>query len=205
MTEESRIPAISQIPAYLKSYGFVIVVWVFLSILLSQPHYSILSGVLQTTFIIAWTYFGHIFAHMISERPPINILNTHVSMHHDSSGRWPRWLNLLVEAISNSLGFIILLIVQWISGIELLSTSVVLFSALLYVFIHILDYSILGNSEHRLHHIKTFCNYAPDFMDAAFGTRCEPDAPFYDQNIEVLHAVVAFLIVSIFKRNYELK
>lgn len=192
------------LPAYLKSYGAPITIWFILSVLLTQPHYSVLNGIAQTVFIMAWTYFGHIFAHLLSEHPPLNYINTHVSLHHDLSGKCPRWLNLLIEAISNSLGFGILLIVQWLLGIELLSTSLVIFAGLLYVFIHILDYSILGNHEHRLHHIKTFCNYAPDFMDVAFGTRCEPDAPYYNQNREVAHAVAAFIVVWIAKKKYDL-
>jgi hypothetical protein len=202
MTEEK--PS-NDLPAYLKSYGAPIIIWFTLSVLLTQPQYSVISGILQTLFIMAWTYFGHIFAHMVSERPPLNYINTHVSMHHDLSGRWPRVLNLIVEAISNSLGFGILLIIQWLLGVEWLSTSLVLFAGLLYVFIHILDYSILGNHEHRLHHTKTFCNYAPDFMDVAFGTRCEPDAPYYNQNREIVHAVAAFLIVWIAKKKYDLR
>ncbi len=189
---------------YVKSYGGAISVWIILSVILTQPHFSLVSGILQTLFILFWTYAGHIFLHIISDKPPLNYINTHVSMHHDTSGRWPRWLNLVVETFINGLAFGILIIFQWLIGVEWISPSLVLFAGLLYIIIHIGDYSMLGNHEHRLHHKMTFCNYAPDFMDVIFDTRCEPDAPYYNQNREAIHAAAAFLVIYLAKKKYDL-
>lgn len=189
---------------FVQSYGGTISVWIILSFILTQPHFGVVSGILQAIFILVWTYAGHIFAHIISDTPPLNLINPHVSMHHDSSGRWPRWLNLAVETLINGLSFGILIIAQWLIGVEWISPSLVLFAGLLYIIIHIFDYSILGNHEHRLHHTMTFCNYAPDFLDVLFGSRCEPDAPYYNQNREIIHAAIAFIVVWIAKKKYDL-
>jgi sterol desaturase/sphingolipid hydroxylase (fatty acid hydroxylase superfamily) len=97
---------------------------------------------------------------------------------------------------------LIILIVQHLLGVHVFSTSIVVASALLYVLIHIFDYSILGNKEHREHHEKARCNYAPDFMDVLAGTRCEPDAPYFNGNSEIIHAIVAVSVTYLLKNHF---
>lgn len=190
--------------AFLEAYAPVIVAWVGFSVLLALPQWSVGSAFLQAVFLISWSYWGHLWAHTISATYPWSLLNPHVSIHHDHVIPVPRWLNLVLETIVNFSGFFIFWILQWITGIHVLSTSMILGAGFLYIAIHILDYSLIGNEEHILHHEKTFCNYDPEFMDTLFGTRCEPNKPYKNMSHEILHALGAFAAALSLKRAFNL-
>jgi hypothetical protein len=184
---------------YIEAYGPVIVVWVYIGSLLALPKYSIWNAVLQAICILFWSYGGHVLAHKVSETGPFHKLNPHVFLHHNKSIDLPRWLELIIEAIVNFFGFFILYIVQIFFQFELFSPSLLLGAAFLYITIHILDYSVRGNTNHRLHHTKTFCNYDPEFFDALFGTLCEPEKPYTNMIWEIPHALLAFSLAGLCK------
>jgi len=188
---------------YLHSYIPTVLTWSILSMLLALPNYSITSAFFQTLFILSWSYWGHRIAHMISADYPFNLLNPHVSIHHDHVIHVPRWLNLVLEGFVDFMCFFILCIIQYITGIHIISTSLILGAAFLYVCIHIFDYSIIGRHEHILHHKLTFCNYDPEFMDTLFGTRCE-DTPYKNMNHEIIHAIYAFILAMLLKVRFNL-
>ena len=189
---------------FMNAYGITIFSWIFFSSLLALPHYSISSAVLQAIFLLCWSYGGHVFAHTLSKQFPLNYLNIHVSIHHDHLIKVPRWLNLVLETFINFICFYFLIILQSILGIHWLSTSMILGAAFLYIFIHIFDFSLLGNDQHKQHHERTFCNYDPEFFDTLFGTRCSPDTPYRDLSGEVFHAFSAFIIALFLKHRYHL-
>jgi hypothetical protein len=179
---------------FIKNYGALIFVWLILLTMLGLPKFSVLNSFLQTLFLLAWTYFGHLAIHYIPDGSFLNKLNPHIFIHHNSETPYPRWFNLLQETIFNTLSFVILLFIQYLLGVNVFSTSIVVATALIYVFVHIFDYSLFGNKEHKEHNKYARCNYAPDFMDVLFDTRCEPDAPYYNENIEIVHSVAAVAI-----------
>lgn len=178
---------------FLVAYGPAMVAWTTLSMLLALPQWSVGSAFFQSVFLISWSYWGHRWAHTVSATYPWSLLNPHVSIHHDHVIAVPRWANLALETIVNFMGFFIFWILQWATGIHLLSTSMILGAAFLYIAIHILDYSLIGRTEHTLHHTQTFCNYDPEFMDTLFGTRCESNEPYKNMTHEILHAFGAFV------------
>jgi len=184
---------------YIESYGPVVVAWICMAAFLALPKYTLWNALLQASIILLWSYVGHVFAHKISESGPFHKLNPHVFLHHNKSIQMPRWLELSIEAIVNFFGFFIIFILQKILQFELFSPSLLLGAAFLYISIHILDYSIRGNINHKLHHTRTFCNYDPEFLDTLFGTRCEPDIPYTNMNWEIPHAVGAFSLAGLFK------
>lgn len=187
------------LPEFARCYGPVLLVWIGIFSVLGVPEFTYFQSILQTIFVLGWAYFGHVLAHKISGEGPLAALNPHIFIHHYNWYGVPRWFNLVMETLTNLFGFVLLLILQWLLGVHVLSTSIVVGAALLYVICHIMDYSIRGNHEHRLHHAQHMCNYAPDFMDVLFGTRCEPEAPYWDQTHEILHGFLAVGVTLVLK------
>lgn len=184
---------------YFKAYVPTVIILISLFSLLALPNYTLPVAILQTIVITLLSYGGHIFAHAISNDGPLSYLNPHIFLHHKKLLDIPRWLELVIEAIFNFLAFYIIIIIQKLSGFHIFSTSLVIGAALLYVIIHIFDYSIHGNEKHGLHHKNTFCNYDPEFLDTLFGTRCDPEKPYTDMYEEIPHIIVAFCLTGILK------
>ena len=171
--------------------------------MLGLPTFSIVQSLLQTLLLLGWTYYGHMFAHYISQNKYIHYINPHIFIHHNNEFNVPRWVNLLQETVTNMSAFLFLLLVQYFAGVKMFSTSIVFCIALLYVIIHIADYSILGDPGHRLHHERLMCNYAPDFMDVLFDTRCEAEEePYVNKNHQLLHGIIAVCVTFALKRQF---
>ena len=187
---------------FVRSYGIVIFSWLLMISMLGIPEFTIVSSTIQVLILLLWTYFGHRLAHDMTYMNPIN---PHIFIHHLNLYNLPRWVNLLQEAIFNMSSFLIILVVQYILGLHLFSTSIVICTGLLYVLIHIGDYSIISNKGHVNHHKFHTCNYAPDFMDVLFNTRCEKqDEPYENHNIEIFHGIAAVAISFLLKNQYGL-
>lgn len=186
-------------PEYIQAYLPVMVSWTLMASLLALPNYSYSNAILQAIFVLVWSYAGHVFAHKVSSDWPFNILNPHVYLHHKKSVEMPRWLELVIEATVNFFGFFILYILQRILGLHIFSTSLLLGAAFLYITIHILDYSIIGKEDHSQHHLRTFCNYDPEFFDTLFSTRCDPEKPYTNMNTEIPHGILAFSFAFLIK------
>lgn len=193
-----------RVEEFMQSYGLVIVGWFAMISVLGLPAFSLVSCFFQTLMLLGWTYFGHVVAHYVSQNEYIHYINPHIFIHHNNEFDVPRWFNLLQETVTNMSCFLILLLVQHLAGVELFSTSIVASVALLYVIIHIADYSILGNAGHKLHHKNGTCNYAPDFMDVLFDTRCEgPEEPYVSTNYQLLHGAIAVGITAGLKWQFQ--
>ena len=177
---------------FLSAYGPALLLWATGATLLALPTFSLPSALAQAIFLLLRSYWGPRFAHLVSAHFPFNILNPHVSVHHNHEIEMSRWLSLVLEAVVNFMGFFILEIAQRLLGVQIFSTSALLGAAFLYINIHILDYSIHGDPAHSRHHEKTFCNYDPEWFDTLFGTRCDPERPYTNLSHQWFHATMAF-------------
>lgn len=189
---------------FTKAYVPTIIVWVTLSAMLALPKYSFPVALLQAAIILCWSYGGHVLAHKISSTGPLSYINPHVFLHHNKSILLPRPVELLIESITNFLGFFIIFILQKIADVEFFSPSLLIGAAFLYITIHILDYSLRGNEDHGQHHVKSYCNYNPEFFDTLFDTRCEPEKPYTNMAWEIPHAIVAFATAALVKIAFRL-
>jgi len=172
-------------------------IWLILSTLLGPPEFSYWNSFLQSCFLLFWSYAGHIFAHKVSKYYPINMINTHVALHHNAElkSQYPKWVDLSFEALNNFMGFFVLYIFQWLFGIHILSLKLILFAAFLYIGIHIFSYSLNNSKYHAEHHITPETNYSPEIFDILFHTKKE--GPYEDISFkeELLPAVVAFVFI----------
>jgi hypothetical protein len=177
----------------------IAIIWIFLGTLLGHPEYSYVSSFFQTCFLFLWSYFGHIMAHYVSESFPLNIINTHVSLHHLKEKTFPKWIDLVSESINNFLGFFSLCIFQYLLGVEWLSTKIILYSAFLYIGIHIFYYTLSKNKYHIQHHSTPNYNYSPELLDILFCTKHESDYEEISMIYELIPAVVSFYAVFFFQ------
>jgi len=184
---------------YFNAYMPTIIILSSLFSLLAHPAYSFPNAIVQILIIFLWMYFVHIFLHKLHIPGPLGILNIHVYLHHDKLIAMPRWLELCIESIANLMFISIILLIPYILNIRFFSVSLVIGVALLYTILHIYEYSIIGNKKHKLHHIHTFCNYEPEYLDTLFGTHCEPDEPYTEMYEEIPHIIVAFCLAGMLK------
>jgi hypothetical protein len=182
-----------------EAYLPTLFLWGGLGAVLGLPKFSILSCILQITILLFATYWGHVAMHTITSESPFIIFNPHVFLHHNKSILLDRRVELFIEALVDFYSFFTILIAQYIFRLEIFSTSIVLYSASLYVILHILDYSLYGDDKHGLHHKHGCCNYEPEFMDVLFGTRCDAEAPHTDMSKEFIHAIIAFVFIGSLK------
>jgi len=178
--------------------------WILLASFLALPNYTFPNAIVQAICLLIWSYTGHVFAHMVSTSWPFNVLNPHVYIHHNKQILLERNIELIIEAVVNFFGFFIIIIAQWLIGVNLFSTTMILGSAFLYITIHILDYSVYGNNDHKIHHEKTFCNYDPEFFDVLFNTRCDSEKPYKNMIGEIPHAVIASGFAYLLKLVFQL-
>ena len=133
---------------------------------------------------------------------------SHTKIHHaDKKGNVHPLLDDLFEVLLNFFvyGSIILYIVidKLLPGKHLLVKEVVLMYALFYTSLHAINYHIVENKIHKLHHNEhkksgRLCTMGPDFMDHYFGTSC--DGTYENSNVFSLNAIGAVIIVMLLKR-----
>jgi hypothetical protein len=178
------------------------IVWAGFAVMLVRKEDGLPSAVLQSLLLFYWSYMGHVYAHHASLKYPFNIINNHVSIHHEKVDGIPRWLELMLEAINNFMGFFVLYLGQKLIGIKVFNLKSILYAAFLFIGIHIFYYSVLtDNKYHRVHHDDPFHNYSPELFDIIFNTRR------YDKQYdkisfihEVLPALISYyLVIYIFK------
>jgi hypothetical protein len=178
---------------FMEAYVPTTIIWLVLLSFLAMPEYSFPSAFLQTFALFFYSYGGHVFAHYLS-KGSLSAWNPHVYLHHKKSVDMPRWLELTIEGLVDFFCFFLIILLQWATGIYLFSTRLVIGSGILYVLIHIMDYSLRGNAQHALHHGLTFCNYEPEVWDTLFDTRCQPTDPYTPMTPKIIHAVAAFTL-----------
>lgn len=143
--------------------------------LIGATEYSYQSALIQSVILYLYSYWGHVLAHNISQEYPINVINTHISIHHNENSTYSRVFNLFTETINNFFGFFILIIIQYLVGIKLLSNRIIFYSLFLYIGVHIFYYSITEYKYHVQHHITPDYNYSPELLDIIFSTKYNND------------------------------
>tara|TARA_Y100000816_G_C26101680_1_gene584088 strand:+ start:2148 stop:2729 length:582 start_codon:yes stop_codon:yes gene_type:complete len=177
-------------------------VYTFFAVNLVYKEDGYKSAILQALFVFFWSYLGHVSAHYVSQNYPMNIINTHISIHHMETNL-PRWLDLTSEGLNNFIGFFVLYIFQEVSGYTFLNLKIILYAAFLYIGVHIFYYSIAHTRYHEVHHEDEFVNFSPEILDYLFNTRkynanYEKLSVFY----ETFPAVLSYYAVKqIFKKH----
>jgi hypothetical protein len=146
-----------------------------------------------TLFIWLWIYGIHRLYHNIPSTGIFYYLNTHIAFHHAEHKTIPPWLDLTIETIQNMVWFAILYFLQEVSGVHLVPSRIILLSMLVYVSVHIVNYSMIGSDKHTKQHENPHINYGPDFLDHMFGTNS--DDSFEDMIGFVPNTILACLFI----------
>lgn len=164
----------------------------------SSPELALQLQILIGVFLVhGWVYFVHRGLHLAHAAGVLDILNTHMVYHHQSNKTIPRYLELFYEALTDLSMNLSLIPVQWLLGIELIPIPVILLFALTYSSIHIINYSIVGSTFHRRHHMTLDKNYAPDAMDHLCGTNYNEE--FEDLNPTSLNVAGVVTVLYLLK------
>ena len=94
--------------------------------------------------------------------------------------------------------FVIFYFIQKLLNIDFVPNIIIVYYALIYVSVHIINYSVFHLAKsHVIHHETTTeekktCNYGPDFADHLFGTNYDDN--FENYNHIIPNILMAFLI-----------
>jgi len=193
-----RILSKENLQEWTEPYGMTIIAASACVILLVAPDRSMLSAVFGLAFMYFWVYFFHRALHFLPTEGPLKYINTHWIFHHQPLKILDRRVELLLETVNDLVMSLIVLWLQGMTGIWIIPTSVILFYAIWYTSVHIVNYSIIGSPVHRNHHKNVGTNFGPDVLDHLFGTNHEPEK----EDIIYLapNLVIAFGIVFLLKQ-----
>jgi hypothetical protein len=132
------------------------------------PHVTFPQIFFQGTLMELYTYFGHRLIHSFSNK---NIIY-HTAFHHSNPKVIKsRCLELIVETVGELISFIgVPMLFQYVFSFQLIHPLIIVFTTLVYVSVHIVNYSIFGSETHSRHHKNPEVNFGPDFYDHLFGT-----------------------------------
>ena len=142
-----------------------------------------------------YSYFIHMFFHILPEN-----INPHY-LHHNNK-KMSRVFNLLIETLTNILFFLILYVFQRIIRYDVFPNILILYYALIYISVHIINFSLFKIESHTKHHNKqnnTYCNYGPDSIDHFLNTNCDEkweNQIHYLPNILISYIVCSYLFNS---------
>jgi sterol desaturase/sphingolipid hydroxylase (fatty acid hydroxylase superfamily) len=155
---------------WLAHYGMTIFIGAALSVILCSPERNGIIAIVGILIAYFWAYFAHRLIHVLPTEGPLKYLNTHWIFHHQPLKILDRRVELFFEFINDMCMSLSLLLIQYISGVWIVPTSVIVFHALWYSSVHIFNYSIIGSTIHRDHHAHVYKNFGPDVIDNLFGT-----------------------------------
>lgn len=138
-----------------------------------------------------YSYFIHRAYHYIPES-----INPHM-IHHKNKDI-ARIINLMIECLTDMSFFAVLYLFQNLIGYQVFPNILILYYGIVYVSIHIINFSVFGNENHEKHHNekdKKYCNYGPDPIDHIMNTNC-------DNNWEDMTHHLPNILVSYFICNY---
>ena len=152
-------------PAFLCMWG---------SGMLLTPSASLVAMCVGAMLVQLWVYLVHRGVHLLPD--VIAPLNTHVTYHHEPPPKSiHRVLELVLEFALDMSMILSLWGVQWLTGLTVVPTAMILLFALAYSSVHLIQYSLLGSEIHRIHHEREVYNYSPDSVDYMFGTKYGDD------------------------------
>lgn len=167
----------------------IYILYVFGALLTYKKQHPILT-VACISFLTFYSYIIHVAIHQLPDH-----LNIHMLFHHDNNIIHPD-IGLCIEFIYNVLFFVFFYYMQMLSGIKYVPDILIFYYGVVYISIHMVNYSIFSVRNHTIHHSmldkKVLCNYSPDIFDHYFGTNY--DECYEDFSHFIPNLVVAFLI-----------
>jgi hypothetical protein len=165
------------------------------SLILTHKTISPLRAATSIGILFYFSYFVHIFFHNLPD-----IFNIHINCHHDVESNKNiinRYINLFIEVATNVMFFVIFYFIQMALNIDFVPNIIIVYYAIIYISVHIVNYSLLHLAKsHVIHHQTTgekkTCNYGPDYADHVFGTNYDDTFENYDHIIP--NAIISFFI-----------
>jgi len=179
---------------WMNHYAMTILVGGAFTILLAGPEAGPVKAILGISIMYFWVYFIHRALHFLPTEGPFRYLNTHWIFHHQPLKLLPRWLELCLETVNDLWMGLSVLALQYLTGIWIVPISIILFYAIWYTSVHIVNYSIVGSPVHRDHHKNVGTNFGPDVIDHFFGTNHLPEK----EDLIPLCPNMVFAFVSVF-------
>jgi len=192
----------SNFPNYIENqfiHSYIILIGAF--ILGNKKYYPIITF-FSMIFLYLYSYFIHKLFHNLPK--PFNV---HMDYHHNSNNEKSiisKYINLIIELISNILFFAIIYFIQALININIIPNIFIFYYGFIYVSTHIINYSLFHLSpEHVIHHktsdissdedVKT-CNYGPDLLDHVFETNFSNT--FENYNHIIPNIFISFLLAK---------
>tara|TARA_Y100000816_G_C26101482_1_gene583925 strand:- start:32 stop:664 length:633 start_codon:yes stop_codon:yes gene_type:complete len=173
--------------------GFLLVM---VGIYLVKDTVSPIKAGLSIMFLYFYSYFVHRFSHGLPDA-----INLH-SVHHTENDL-PYGANLLIESITDILFFAAVWGIQIVLNIKIIPSILIFYYGLIYVTVHMINFSLIGNPTHKQHHnadTKKSCNYGPDSVDHIMNTNCDEsweDMGHYIPNIAISYLITDYLRKSL--------
>lgn len=182
-----------------KQIPTMFIIWIC-SIFLAYPDRNLIQITIGVMFVEFWIYFIHRLGHSMPKDGVLGMLNTHWQFHHQHHKLLDRRVELIIEMFTDLAMNFTLLGIQWLTGVWFVPLSIILYHALAYTSVHIINYSMIGSETHKKHHLNHDTNYGPDTMDHIFAS--SEDGELEDMTPILINAVVGFVIVLYLKNTY---
>ena len=182
-----------------KQIPTMFIIWIC-SIFLAYPDRNLIQITIGVMFVEFWIYFIHRLGHSFPKEGMLGMLNTHWQFHHQHHKLLDRRVELIIEMFTDLAMNFTLLGIQWLTGVWFVPLSIILYHALVYTSVHIINYSMIGSETHKKHHLNHDTNYGPDTMDHIFAS--SEDGELEDMTPILINAVVGFVIVLYLKNTY---
>lgn len=182
-----------------KQVPTIFIIWIF-SIFLAYPDRNLVQLTIGVIFVEFWIYFIHRLGHSMPKEGILGALNTHWNFHHQHHKLLDRRIELIIEMFTDLSMNFTLLGIQWLTGVWFVPLSIILYHALVYTSVHIINYSMIGSETHKKHHLNHDTNYGPDTMDHIFSS--SEDGELEDMTPIIINAIVGFGIIFYLKSHY---
>jgi hypothetical protein len=196
----------TNLPNYCHKQFLLICTFYLLGFYLTLETHSPIYSIFTLSLLTYYSYFIHYLFHRLPD-----IIDLHIKYHHViHSNNCQKTIHLIIETLVNIGFFAIVYGVQRLLQIEMIPTILIVYYGIIYVSIHIINYSLCHTSpKHVIHHATsnptdnpatsatnlekpTTKNYGPDIMDHLFGTN--DDESFEDFNHMIPNILVAFFV-----------
>jgi len=166
-----------QIIKFMQNQFIIFLIVGILGIILTYKQYSPIITILVLGLLLVYSYFVHIFMHIL----PGNFLNLHLLFHHNqnkNASYLQSIITWIAEVITNILMFASFYLIKNILNLKFISNTIIFYYSVIYITIHNINYTIFHISEnHSLHHTTETKNFGPDLCDHLFKTN-------YNNNFE---------------------
>jgi hypothetical protein len=165
-----------------------------------------MNGILNLIVNFLIIYFGHYLLHVdLKKYRFLNFFKIIHEHHHKKHGWFIYFAEILLEFFSITFISFIKIFIQSICNINFfdailnnINVPLNIFSFLLYMTVHYINYSYLHlTNAHEFHHIDYFKNIFPDFFDILFDTKYKNNCKNKDQSyIENTDHYIPNIIIS---------